>query len=298
MFLFQDVGTSGSLRGVFEAVQHFVKNAMIFLVPGSSLVDNRQIKKEDAELSERADEDEKVELQPAESVDVPKEMEAAGENPAVKEHVKDEGSEQSQTTDTGGEVKPATSVDSGLGETTTPSIQSLDSDATASDEGLVSRWFNAVYSFVVPEDSDSEVSDTEGSHSEEEGVEHMSSSSASEGESRDESVVSGGIDGTHGAEQTKMEEPVSEKPEEEAPPEEEKPTLLQLAENESSEREDSASAGSSDSDDDAEHEDGSGVAQRRRKIQLILPLLSAGGGFLHGQEVLCATVSGFAMLIR
>ncbi|XP_062508684.1 uncharacterized protein LOC134184929 [Corticium candelabrum] len=309
----QDVGTSGSLRGVFEAVQHFVKNTVLYLVPGSSFIDKQQLKNEETEVSEAVVNDEQPTSKPDEqSASMAVESDAAqgtqnvseNLNPTAEEPVTEEHGRhtQSQTVETQ-EVKPTASVDSGLGETTSSSLQSPNSDQLADeDAGFVSRWFNAVYSLVVPEDSDSELSEAERSHSddgEEEEEEAKSNSSDSEEDSRDvstsgegEKLPDAGID--------KTDETVKEETKEEPPQEEPKPTLLKLATDHSSDtekhsRDSLESEGDDDDDDyddnDAVHGDGPGVARLRKCIKLILPLLSAGGGFLHGQEVLCATLS-------
>jgi hypothetical protein len=284
-----DAGSSGTLRGVFEAVQQFVKNAVVYLVPGSSLIDNRQTKEE----ARPNDIEDQSELEAAEST-VAKETEITCENPEVDVSVKEERIEQPQMDTT--EMVPSGSLDSGLGKTGTMSVEPSDSDATSS-EGLVSRWFNAMYSFVIPEDSDSESSDTDKSDIND----NVSKSRLSDGDQLKSAAVAGGesdqatvlepvagegTDQTPVSELIKTEEQATEKTEEEAPLEVEKPTLLQMAEDHTGEEDIEESL---ESDGETEQEDGGSLFQKR--IQLILPLLSAGGGFLHGQEVLCATLS-------
>ena len=290
-----------------------MKNTVLYLVPGSSFIDKQQLKNEETEVSEAVVNDEQPTSKPDEqSASMAVESDAAqgtqnvseNLNPTAEEPVTEEHGRhtQSQTVETQ-EVKPTASVDSGLGETTSSSLQSPNSDQLADeDAGFVSRWFNAVYSLVVPEDSDSELSEAERSHSddgEEEEEEAKSNSSDSEEDSRDvstsgegEKLPDAGID--------KTDETVKEETKEEPPQEEPKPTLLKLATDHSSDtekhsRDSLESEGDDDDDDyddnDAVHGDGPGVARLRKCIKLILPLLSAGGGFLHGQEVLCATVS-------
>ena len=257
-----------------------MKNTVVYLVPGSSLVDNRQTK-EDTKPNEIEDQSES---QAAESA-VAMKTEVTSGNPAVDMSVKEESTEQPQTDTT--EVVPAGSLDSGLGEMVSPSVESIVTDANVNsdNEGLVSRWFNAVYSLVIPEDSDSEFSDAEESHTDEDVSESRLNGSGND-KSRNEAVVDGGTDQAPVSEPIKTEEQTSEKTEKEAPSEVEKSTLLQLADDQSDEED-----GGETSKSDDETEQGDGSSQSQKKIRLILPLLSAGGGFLHGQDVLCATVS-------